>query len=709
MNTDKEAQATLNPGIPLAQLKLDRLGYAPFARRLAHALLKMTPQEGLVIALYGSWGSGKTTVLNFVQKSLEELQEDQKLPSEPAKALSKSGKQPTKVVIVPFNPWWFSGREDLVRAFFLTVSAALEAAKYPTPISEAFKKLGQVAARLPIPTGLGPTTQDVAKWGEVVQQLLGDPQELAKQKESVGELLRKQDQRLVITIDDIDRLSSDEIIDLFRVVKSIADLPRITYLLSFDKTAVAEILKGKLGVSGEDYLEKIVQVPFEMPVPDTDSFSAFFIDELNKVIAELPDDIDAEYLRAMYAGIRHFLRTPRRLLRLLNIFNVLLAGLRGDVDPVDLLAIETLRLYCPDLHRKIVQFPHLFTEFPGGGFGKQDKQQIEVWLDQLPDESQTGAAIILSEMFNRPPRSGFIPSYQQSNDPRRIRNYESFPIYFHFSIPGWGVSREECDAILDLLDKPEDFHGLLNKLKDQVRPAGGTRLNSFLDAALLPAQKLNTDRSRAMIVALFDFGDQYLAGDDYGRNPLGIPFGNEMGILRLVLQCLRNLPEKERANYLSEAIPASRSIVPLVHTVFSLGTDFGRHGGKREPLNQLVTESELDKLEQLALEKIIARSKDRTLVQASELKQVLLAWKDWQGHDADISNWIKDLSTESETLLQFLDNFFVTTSIQADSLEYFVSLDHIMPQMEKLDYQALTPRQREIVAMCRMSHQKKPP
>jgi predicted KAP-like P-loop ATPase len=49
----------------------DQLGYAPFAKNLAQAIARITPTDGLVLALYGPWGSGKSTVLNFVESYLQ--------------------------------------------------------------------------------------------------------------------------------------------------------------------------------------------------------------------------------------------------------------------------------------------------------------------------------------------------------------------------------------------------------------------------------------------------------------------------------------------------------------------------------------------------------------------------------------------------------------------------------------------------------------
>ncbi|MGH9446598.1 MAG: P-loop NTPase fold protein, partial [Terriglobia bacterium] len=65
------------------------------------AILALPSSEGLVIGLYGAWGAGKTTTLNYVAHFLR------KGPAE------------------NFDPWWFSGREDLVRAFFQQLRAEL--------------------------------------------------------------------------------------------------------------------------------------------------------------------------------------------------------------------------------------------------------------------------------------------------------------------------------------------------------------------------------------------------------------------------------------------------------------------------------------------------------------------------------------------------------------------------------------------------------
>jgi len=75
---------------------------------LAQSIAGLPRAEGHVVALYGKWGFGKTTMLNYVRHYLSELGQSE---------------QP---VVVSYNPWWFSGHEDLVRAFFSQLRARIE-------------------------------------------------------------------------------------------------------------------------------------------------------------------------------------------------------------------------------------------------------------------------------------------------------------------------------------------------------------------------------------------------------------------------------------------------------------------------------------------------------------------------------------------------------------------------------------------------------
>ena len=102
--------------------------------------------------------------------------------------------------------------------------------------------------------------------------------DIAKLKDEVSSALQKQPRRILVIVDDIDRLTSEEIRQMFRTIKAVADFPRVTYLLAFDKEVVARslaALQGGLwgGLSGEDR-----PGPFELPLVDRLSIRNFFLE-----------------------------------------------------------------------------------------------------------------------------------------------------------------------------------------------------------------------------------------------------------------------------------------------------------------------------------------------------------------------------------------------------------------------------------------------
>ena len=135
---------SLAPDKPLTDPSEDRLGYEPFAKRLAESILNMIPPEGLVIAIHGQWGSGKTTCVEFIAYYLENNDDD------------------VSPAVIRFNPWWFSGSEDLVKHFFDELEDGFRKnfRKGAKSIVAGVQRLSRVVSKIPVP-GAG-IAQEVA-------------------------------------------------------------------------------------------------------------------------------------------------------------------------------------------------------------------------------------------------------------------------------------------------------------------------------------------------------------------------------------------------------------------------------------------------------------------------------------------------------------------------------------------------------------------
>lgn len=96
---------------PRTKIEEDQLGYRDFANAIAKGLAERSREDGLVIAIHGKWGAGKTTAVNMAVDALERL--------EAAKP------EEERTIVVRFNPWWFSEQKDLTRAFFTELTASI--------------------------------------------------------------------------------------------------------------------------------------------------------------------------------------------------------------------------------------------------------------------------------------------------------------------------------------------------------------------------------------------------------------------------------------------------------------------------------------------------------------------------------------------------------------------------------------------------------
>lgn len=630
---------------PLIDPKDDQLGYALFARHLALSLIKMVPIDGFVLAIYGPWGSGKTTLLNFLFHYFHQATPDE---------------QP---IIVPFNPWWFSGHEKLGKHFFDQFQASLAASDAVTgslveKIAEFSSMVSELPATINIPyISIGNIAVEFTPAKPAIKNVV-------KLKLEIAEELRKQPRRIFVTVDDIDRLNPEEIRQLFGLIKSIADFPNIIYLLTFDKRVVIEALREAQGISGENYLEKIVQSPFELPLPDQFSLYRLLLDKLEIIMAGTPEELfDQTYWGSVFMnGIEHFISTPRKINLLTNTLSVTYAAVRGEVNPVDFIGIETLRIFSPEAYHMIRTYPEKFTgrELMSS---KIDQLRLfhESWITQVAEEDREAVKGLLSRLFpkleNVWENLGFDrPLEGVWRKHLRICSPDIFPIYFHLALPLGTISHGDINAILSLVDEPQAFSARLLELAAQVRPDGFTRLQVFLDRVLDYADKeIAPESIPSIFLSLFDAGDQFIRSEDEGSGKL--PLGNEQRLTQIILQLLRRLPWESRFDALREAITQGRAVYTSVRNVMVLSKLGDKYANdEHAKVVPLIRHSDQVSLEELALAKVRDAAKDESLLTCPKLPELLSLWKDLAG-DAEPRSWLDKIVLDDHTLANLLEKF----------------------------------------------------
>lgn len=340
---ERISNITLCDDSPKACTADDLLGYANFAEKIAKTVTNINAPNGYVIGINGAWGSGKSTVLNFVAEYIHK---------------SNSERSDTSLIHIDFRPWIVAGHHDLISSFFKVLSEKL-GPKTTDPcswlkyhhktVSGASNALVDAAATVAITVDpssgvMSRIGRDITKesFSNVIGRYLKEPS-LQKTYENLRKQLIDSQKRVLVTIDDIDRLEDAEIKSIMRMVKSIGQLPNVIYLLSYDREIVWEVLDGNANRAGSSFGEKLVQQELDLPKPPKSTLLKMLDREILFLIGN--KELSYRWLILLRDGINRWIKTPRDVVRLSNAVKFSWPALCDEIDPQDLLAMEGLRLF----------------------------------------------------------------------------------------------------------------------------------------------------------------------------------------------------------------------------------------------------------------------------------------------------------------------------------------------------------------------------
>jgi KAP family P-loop domain len=428
---------------PIRRSINDGLGRKGFAYSIAERILHATVTNGLVVGIIGKWGDGKTSIINMIVERLSLLPTDLGGP-----------------MIVRFNPWRYGTDADLATSLLLVLADALGGRQNLAKLDVAAKRLHrlsqamQFASHVPVIgkafEAVGKGTKAAAMAAEKGEDLLGRVDAIY---EEVSDALRDQEQLIVVTIDDIDRLQTEQIRQVFRLVKSVADFPNIVYLLAYDRRIVESSIYDNLEMS-RAYLEKIVTIPIVIPSAQQEMIDTYILNELKQLYEmHQPRFLEEHRLSQIYiAVIRSFVRSLRDASRLLNAYDFGYAELRDEVDVVDLLGLTVIEVFAPDAYDAIRDHYQDFIGVDGGSLGDSNsaRARIERHLITLPERQQGDVRELVRWLFPkvRPLYPGLLP-FASSGSSGRVGSLENFRRFFLRR-----VVEDELDAatVSDLTD-----------------------------------------------------------------------------------------------------------------------------------------------------------------------------------------------------------------------------------------------------------------
>lgn len=328
----------------------DLLGFTPHAQRLAATILQGLPEgQSFVIGIEGEWGEGKSSFIHFLKQAFPQGDTD-----------------PLRPTLVEFNPWWFEGSDQLLRHFFDELLGQIDKSGRWTAGARRFLKslatLAEVSGKA-AQLAPDPTVKAKGKLAEFLGGCLqklggGKTKSVHVLKASSAHTLQALQFKTIVFIDDLDRLPASEICELFRVIKAVADLPNIVYVIAYDRAIVASALDEVHKGRGEAYLEKIIQLPYRLPTPKHSDRLRYHTKLLgcSPLLKGIVCSDDLEVKLALSLVTDAFLPKPRDVKRLLaSLLTSRNVPLEIRMDPLDFVFLEALRLKDRNLWQQLVE------------------------------------------------------------------------------------------------------------------------------------------------------------------------------------------------------------------------------------------------------------------------------------------------------------------------------------------------------------------
>ncbi|WOI10771.1 P-loop NTPase fold protein [Thalassospira lucentensis] len=487
-----------NVDFPLEDVRDDLLGRKMFAFSLATALMNVDlTKNGFVASITGPWGSGKSSTINFVRHYVQQIsiktamEKSQRSNIDVIKNLDElyyqyikfkpyienliaDGKNPyivskeyltSKMVefdvdtkklddvyeyillkreneirpdttVINFSPWSLQNRSEITLSLLSEINLAIgdnfDSETYET-FAKYIEKFGELATATGSDAGIG----------KFISKLVTLP--LNKKRKTLNEIReelsknllldKNKNKRIIIIIDDLDRLTPFEASETINALKGVANLPKIVYLLSYDRHEFSSLISRAIydqeaPQKGEIFLEKIIQYTKELPLPREEENSEIF----NKNFLEILSDFNVfpEEKRASLAWfyiLHRYLKTPRDTIRLLNNYSVAFSVTHDITDPIDLLVLTCLETFEPSVYTALKTYVQISKKI---SIDEDNQELIENSLESARDKKTAKFALGFldqslksAEKYLNPP-----PPQTFKNRAHLFSNPSSAEVYF---------------------------------------------------------------------------------------------------------------------------------------------------------------------------------------------------------------------------------------------------------------------------------------
>lgn len=687
---------TIHSDNPISRQSEDKLVRAQFAENLAKAILSWDNPDSICLALHGPWGSGKTSIINMC---IEDLMERTKnLPTD------------QRPIVMRFQMWMISEQAYLVKSFLRQLRVTLKQTSLSALAKGAAEKLEKYEKVLGYAKLIPGTSEYVEQILEFTAEAKGMAEIFVKNteedldtiKESICKALADIPAPIIIVIDDIDRLPVHEIRQLFQLIKAVANFPNTIYMLSYDSTLIKDAIKEFQPGEEGTYLEKIVQLDFEVPRPSPNKVKSYLIDGLKPILDEsaLEGQELSRWNEIWYGYLPYLFNNLREVKRYLNMIAFRYPLTKDEVSTVDLLILEAIRMFAPNIHEAIKNKKDFLLSdsmlvILDRHIARDEKKK---WIERLPDlvlehrrEHIKGLLCYLfPEVYSVFRNTNWSDRHREIwSDSQRVCISCYYDFYFDTILPDGEVSAQEVAIVAKLLDNQES---LTQALGIYVKDGRISNLLGRIESYLV--KNKNPNNIKNLIAALADAVEN-METRHKGVDDLPIDWILSGSCYRL----LKILDTDIRKQTMFNAFNATEKATWLpIHLINFLWQEWHEKSTEEQSssIDKLLTEAEVGESVELAIG-LIEKNKDSDkLLDSYGLFSLLYAWERWCRGEP--KSWLQNILLRQEEIPKVLlrSGGFITSrgmessyatsqfAINPANLEWLCDIQALKAECEKL-------------------------
>lgn len=385
------------PDIPLTNPDKDKLGYAKFAENVAIQIDSIRKEDSSSLGIIAEWGVGKSTVINFIEHYLDKK----------------------KYIIIRFNPRHSINPERIQVDYYNLITSGLK--KYNSIFSTIFVDYMKSAGII----GKNNTIQVILNLYNVWKQ--------DGEKSRINDAIKKLNKRkrVIVIIEDLDRLFAEEIIEVFKIID--IDISKyFIFISAYDKEHINGILDFKYETQNSKFSDKFFNWEVHVPLIPYDKIIDFLIANFSDYFEDKPLQENYDRITDIFVSIidenrkiiepafsnnidliKSYIKTMRDAKRFLNTFIELVHRKKGHIVIEDLLLITLIQYKYPTEHSEL--FNHKYID-----------------IDLIEDRNKY---ILKNNIENEPKCIEVLKILFKKERPKKIytiNNKEEFLDYFYY-------------------------------------------------------------------------------------------------------------------------------------------------------------------------------------------------------------------------------------------------------------------------------------